>query len=163
MFTTDLVPFGMPSSLNGLLNKSSLVVDATVQEVLPARIMSSRRLETDIKIKINAVLKGPRITGPVVVRQFGGSIGKYTEYTTQYDLMKVGEHYIVFLSVDDRPGIPPIAGARRYAPIGEWHGLFQVLPDNTLSLPEATPDAIRQRYQKAPLDQLMKDIQQASR
>jgi hypothetical protein len=151
---------GVPTSLNDLFKKSTLVVDGEVQEVLPARVMS-HRLETDVKIRINTCLKGSLPTQTVVVAQNGGSIGGYTEHTAQYDLMRAGERYIWFLSEDDRPSIA-IAGARRMLPTGIWVGLFKVLADNTLNLPTATPAPLRQVYHKASLDQLLRDINLAA-
>ena len=157
-FFITLAPEALPRSLNDLASRSILIIDANVQEVLPARVTGHRNLETDVKIAVNRVLKGTRPRQSIIICQDGGVIGDYKQYTTQYDLMQRGEHYILFLSDEERSALPAVPTGHRFEVTGLWTGIFKVLPDNTLDLPSATPTSLRKLYQQRSVDRLLTDI-----
>ena len=66
MATTD-------KSLAGLIKAADVVIDGTVQ--LPARKASARNLETDIRIAVGSVLKGPLTNKEIMVSQMGEQLG----------------------------------------------------------------------------------------
>ena len=138
------------TSLEELYKLSDLVVDGTVQSVPPVRLMASRRLETDVIVLVNHVFKGSLATKTVALTQRGGVLGAYKEITEAYSLMNPGEHYVLFAITDNRPGIPPVAGAvdvPRYLIEGEWVGLFNVDGAGTVHLSPGAPTALRRQYE----------------
>ncbi len=157
-FIIDPAPEALPKSLNDMFSRSTLIVDASVQDVLPARVTRGRSLETDVRVKVNRVLKGVLPLRSVIICQDGGVIGAYREYTRQYDLMQGGERYILFLSDEERSALPAVPGGRRFEVTGLWTGIFKVLHDNTLDLPSATPTTFRTSYQQRSVDRLLHDI-----
>ena len=95
-------------SLKELVDASQIIVDATVQQVLPARVFP-RRLETDVVLSTNRVIKGPEALTAFVVSQNGGVVGGFTEEPRQYSMMQTGEHYLIFGKGEDRQLFRPLA------------------------------------------------------
>jgi hypothetical protein len=114
-FILDPAPGSQPQSLSDLCTSALVIVDSSIQAVLPVReILASRRLETDVVVVVNNVMKGPRDIKNFVITQRGGVLGGYVELPTQYGLMRTGDHYLLFVENDRRPNIPPVQGLSRY-------------------------------------------------
>jgi hypothetical protein len=154
-FSITPAPNSQSQSLGELSKASGLVIDGTVLTVSPRVI--NRRLETDVIVLVNRVVKGPEKLTKVVLTQRGGILGGYKELSAEYSLMSPGERYVFFGIVDDRPGIPPIAEISRYLIEGEWVGLFRLNGGNVYLSPGA-PAALRNRYNGIPESQLMNEL-----
>lgn len=151
-FILDPDPESQATSLQQLYNLSDIVVDAVVQSVRPARLIPSRRLETDIIVLVNRVFKGPATTRRVALTQRGGTVGAYQEITDAYALMKRGEHYLFFAIADPRRSIAPVAGAAdlpRYLIEGEWVGLFHVDASGDMHLSPGAPAPLHNQFDGA--------------
>ncbi len=122
-------------SLVGLIKAADVVIDGTVQSVLPARQPSASTLETDARIAIGSVIKGPLVNNQIMVSQMGGVVGPLKIVPQQYDLMKAGERYVLFLKRDIRPSTPKISGAPAYYVLGAWLGLVRVIDNKVLVKP----------------------------
>jgi hypothetical protein len=148
-FTITPNPKSQATSLEELYNLSDLVVDGTVQTVLPVRLMVSRRLETDILVVANRVFKGSPAAKRFALTQRGGVFGGYQEITDAYAPMKPGEHYLLFAITDPRPEIPPVVGAEdvpRYLIEGEWVGMFNVDAAGAIHLSPGAPRALHTQF-----------------
>jgi hypothetical protein len=154
-------PGYLAGSLQELCKTSVLIVDGTATTVLPAREISPRTLETDVVFSITRVLKGPQNTSNVVVAQRGGTIGQFTQQPVQYSLIQKGERYILFLTEDKRPKLPQVPATPRFWITGAWVGLFRV-NGSTIHLTPGTPDSLRGRYERVPVDQAVTEILAAS-
>jgi hypothetical protein len=150
---------GQPESVKELCESATVIVDGIVQTTLAPRVLvSGKRLETDVVIQVNRVLKGPSNLSQLVITQRGGVLGGYVEQPTQYSFMKIGEHYLLFLMADRRPKIPEVVGIPRYWTVGEWIGNFGVDNSRKVHLSSAVPDNLTTKYEGASLDQVVSEV-----
>ena len=155
-FMLTPAPGSQPQSLRELADASLLVVEGTVQAVLPVRQVT-QHLETDVVILISRVVKGPNISGGIAITQFGGVLGKYTEMPYQYSLMKTGEHCLLFLTQDKRPS-PEVPGIPRYWIVGQWVGDVRTDGASAVHFNHGAPDSLRQRYEGMNQTQFMLEL-----
>jgi hypothetical protein len=113
-------------SLAGLIRAADVVIDGTVESVLPARQPSPTNLETDVRVAIWSVIKGPLASKEIMVSQMGGAVGALKIVPQGYDLMQPGERYVLFLKRDMRPSTPQISGVPAYLVLGAWLGQIRV-------------------------------------
>jgi hypothetical protein len=159
-FTLTPAPGTKPPSLKELCESSILIVDATVREILPVRVLvKSERLETDVVFVTNRALKGSAPPSQLlVVTQRGGVLGGYTEQPTQFSLMQPGQHYLLFLMDDKRPNIPAVTNVPRYWIVGEWVGNFLADKDNRIHLSKGAPANLTNRYENLAEDQVIAEV-----
>jgi len=62
-----------------------------------------------------------------MVSQQGGAVESLKIAPQQYDLMQVGERYVLFLKRDMRSSTPIISGVPAYYVLGAWLGLVRVI------------------------------------
>jgi hypothetical protein len=144
-FTLTVRPNFQPQSLKDLSEKSLIIVDARVQQVLPARVLT-HRLETDVVLSTNGVIKGPVSLGSMVVSQCGGVLGGYTEEPMQYSMMHLGERYLLFGNQEDRTSLPTVLGLPRYSIAGEWVGIVAVDGNDLVRFARASSQMLHQQY-----------------
>jgi hypothetical protein len=132
-------------SLKELIDASKIVVDATVQEVMPARVLP-HRLETDSVLSADHVVVGPKALDAFVVSQIGGTLGGFTEVPTQYSMMHVGERYLLFGKEEVRPNLPSVRGLPRYAITGVWVGAISIDSGGRIHFTRASHAALHQQY-----------------
>lgn len=153
-------PGQIPTSMKALCNASSLIVDATIAKVFPPRETSPGSLETDALISIIRILKGPPLRR-LVISQRGGFRGDLNVRPAQYSLVAPGQHYILFLTGDSRPKIPPAPeGLPRYLITGIWTGLFY-FENGHMRVIADEPDRLRLAYQGLSVDQIVVQINTA--
>jgi hypothetical protein len=100
-------------SLNELCARADAIIEGVV-ETEASRLMSrSSPVETDFWIAINRVLKGSIDTSKLVASQMGGTYGEL-RLITNYPMLQTGQHYVLFLDSEKRPGLPAIPGLPRY-------------------------------------------------
>jgi hypothetical protein len=156
--TITPMPGQIPRSLKELCDASSLIIDATVKATNPPRETSPGFLETDAVIVINRTLKGGALVGQqVAISQGGGTAGGRVITPTQYALVRAGEHYILFLTNDKRPNIPPVPGMNRYLVTGIWSGLFR-FEDGIMRVGTGAHDFLRSKYEGVSLEQIITEI-----
>jgi hypothetical protein len=131
-------------SLKELIDQSVIIVDASVQEVLPARVLQ-HRLETDSVLSVNRVIKGSATLKSFVVSQNGGVVGGFTQEPRQYSMMQAGEHYLLFAK-DEARTLPPVRDLPRYAIAGVWIGAVNVDIIGRLHFARGTPAALREQH-----------------
>ena len=145
-FYRTLPPGYVPSTLKQMCDMSTLIVEGTVRSSLLPRQLSPNNLETDSIITVTRSLKGSAANADISVSQPGGTIGKLTLSPAQYNIMRPGEKYLLFLKEDDRPNIPQMSGVKRYIVTGAWSGLF-LLNDGKMQVIADSPDALRKTYE----------------
>jgi len=97
------------------------VVESDASRMMPGR---SRCVETDFRMAVDRVIKGPIDTPEIVVSEMGGKFGEL-HLIMNFPLLQKGERYVLFLYAEKRQGIPPVPGLPRYeAEI--FYGTFKV-------------------------------------
>ena len=137
VFTSIVSP---PSgfSLKGMSEQSELIIEAHVQSVFASEDIGTGQshLETDSLILVDRVLKGPQPSpSQVVVAQVGGTKSGVEVKNVDQDLMKPGEHYVLFLQkIESLPPSPERTSTLkirgnipRYEIYYKQIGLFQVV------------------------------------
>ena len=129
-----LTPSFVPRNLPDLVDRADVIVDASVETVLPSRWTDPARkssLETDVLLSVVRVLKGPA-TAKIIVSQSGGKLGDLYIEAPQDPLMVTAERYILFLINDGRTNLPTysLPRIRRYVVTGIWNGRFYVHGDH---------------------------------
>lgn len=71
--------------------------------------------------------------------------------------MKPGERHLLFLTEDRRPGIPDVAGSRRYLVTGIWSGLFR-FENGYMRRGAGTPDALLNKYEGLTVEQITSEV-----
>lgn len=135
-------PAWVPHSLDALIDKSELIVDGVVTQVLPSRLWNpddSISHCTDSVITVNRVLKGS-ISRKLVVFERGGRVGGVEIVTPQDTLMEQGKRYILFLTKDRAVAKPEVGDNEYFGLTGLWNGKFSVEDGRVLSSREATPE-----------------------
>ena len=156
-FMLTPAPGSQPQSLRELADASLLVVEGTVQAVLPVRQVT-QHLETDVVILISRVVKGPNISGGIAITQFGGVLGKYTEMPSSVFAHENGENTgSLFLTQDKRPS-PEVPGIPRYWIVGQWVGDVRTDGASAVHFNHGAPDSLRQRYEGMNQTQFMLEL-----
>jgi hypothetical protein len=70
-------------------------------------------IETDFRVAIDRVFKGPPDIRRIVVSEMGGAVGQL-HLIMQFPLLQPGSRYVLFVYDEKRPGVPPVAGLSRY-------------------------------------------------
>ena len=109
--------YGDPMSIRSfteLCTKADTIIDGVVETDTP-RLMPGRHatVETDFRISVNRVLKGPIDTREVVVSETGGTVGEL-QLIMNFPLLRKGDRYVLFLDAENRPEIPPVPGLPRF-------------------------------------------------
>src|SRR5581483_3202878 len=146
-----------PKSLAELCSQSALIIQGTVNSVLPARDMGHHLLETDAVIDVTTVLKGSPVAR-LAISQAGGTISTFTSKPMAYSLVQPGQQYLLFLKPDTRSIVPAIAGTQRYLVTGIWSGLFYFNKDGVMALNSNHPDPVRSQYAGMTLAQVTAQI-----
>jgi hypothetical protein len=146
-----------PHSLKELIDASQIIVDATVQEILPARVFP-HRLETDVVLSTNGVIKGQETLNAFVVSQSGGVLGGFTVEPTQYSMMRVGEHYLLFGKQEARTALPSVRGLPRYAITGVWVGGVGIDSDGRVHFARASHPILQQQYDGIEASDLIRQV-----
>jgi hypothetical protein len=129
----QVTPTVSPTSLLHLIRASSLIVDGTVNSLLP--VIDTRHdpdaapnLETHAVVAVNAVLSGavPNSSANILIAQSGGQMGNWNFSVAGDPLVSPGERYILFLIPDVRPELPNTSGMPRFAVTGVWTGKAKV-------------------------------------
>jgi hypothetical protein len=143
-------------SLQELIDAAQIIVDATVQQALPARVLP-HRLETDVVLSTNRVIKGPGTLTAFVVSEPGGVVGGFTEESRQYSMMQTGEHYLIFGREEDRTTLPPVGSSPRYEIVGIWVGGVRIDNVGRVHFAQASPP-IFQQYEGILVSELIRQI-----
>ena len=114
------------TSLAGLLKAADVVVDGTVESVLPSRQLTSDSVETDVRLAVALVIKGSLTSKEIMFSQTGGAIGARIVVPQQYYLVRLGERCVLFLTKDTRASTPHVSGMSAYNVLGAWLGLVLV-------------------------------------
>jgi len=144
-----------PRSLEALSAQSPLIALATVQQTI-VRVLD-HRLETDVVVRLDRVLRGPAGLKTVVVSQRGGVLGGYQELPLQFDLMKPGEQYFLFATEDKRTNMPMVSGSPRYWITGEWTGNPHIETQG-IRFQSTAPGELRGRYEGMDLNHFLAEV-----
>ena len=146
-----------PHSLEQLCAQSSLIIEGTVNAVLPARDMGHHLLETDGVIDVKTTLKGSPVA-QVAISQAGGRKDGFTSKPVAFAIVQSGEHYLLFLKPDARSTVPAIGGMQRYTVTGIWSGLFYFNKDDVMSINSGHADPARCNYVGMTLPQITAQV-----
>ena len=122
----------LPQTLEAFIDSSDVIVDATVQSVFPPTEVQPLAFVTDSVFRVNEVLKGSERSKEIVISQYGGVSGDFQQHPSQFDVVKSGERYFLFLTkpsperlreLTERPGLVrydtmTYAGIVRVTPTG---------------------------------------------
>jgi hypothetical protein len=112
-------------SFQDLCGRAAAIVEGVVEtdasRMIPGR---GRQIETDFWIAVTRVLKGSVDNPKIVVSEMGGTVGEL-HLIMNFPLLQRGERYVLFLYAENRPGIPPVNGLRRYQS-EIFYGTFKV-------------------------------------
>lgn len=140
-----VTPGVVPLSLNELVRESDVIVEGVVQSVLPSRLRTpsdASSVETDSVFSVTRVFKGrAENLRTIVVTQIGGKYGDFELQPVQYDLLRAGDHHILFLTADSRPIVPrypSVDGA--FSITGIWSGNFRIENNAIKVSPRAMPE-----------------------
>jgi hypothetical protein len=137
------------SSLDQLIRNSNLIIDGTVDKVLPSIRLDSgdpKSLETYSRIFVNKVIRGKLPEGQqfVALAEPGGNSEGYEIVFTEHPLVKSGERYILFLNpYPARKGFmnaPP--GTTLYLAVGSWAGKAKVTKEEVVQFLPAASNAL---------------------
>jgi hypothetical protein len=109
-------------------------------------------------LSTNGVLKGPETLNGFVVSQSGGVLDGFTEEPTQYSMMRVGEHYLLFGKEEARTALPSVRGFPRYAITGVWVGGVGVDSNGRVHLARASPPILHQQYDGVEASDLIRQV-----
>jgi hypothetical protein len=150
----------IPKSLSELSNRATLIVEAEVQSVYTPTALNNdpRTLHTDALLRITRVLKGSGRSSQLVVGQAGGVLPGRSVLSTQFNLMKPGERYILFLKDLSQRGaeVLPDRGFPRFETIG-YAGLFFIDESGSVRLNPELP--FRNTYDQRNKDVVISEIQ----
>jgi hypothetical protein len=132
-------------SMKELIRRSKLIIDGTVEKVLPAERLNQDQpisLNTRSIITINRVIRGELPNGQksVTVIEPGGKLEGYEIVNKSHPVAKSGERYFFFLKPNDRPGFVKDPKNPLYVVVGDV-GRVNVSEKGTIKfLPNATPE-----------------------
>ena len=153
---------GTMQSLDALVEGSSLIVEGYVQSV-QTPFVDGPFLHTDVIVLVSRVLKGSIQENQVIISQAGCTLGQFTQMTDDYEILKQGEHVVLFLTKNTRTNdmngkpLPVYAGIPRLAITGNFVGLFRERGGKG-DLSHGTPAQLRNIYQGVDLQQVLNDI-----
>jgi hypothetical protein len=131
------------TSLQEMHGRSDLIVEAYVESVFPTMQMpTGRLLFTDALLRSTRVLKGADLPSEFVVAQAGGELAGRKQSTGQYQLMRPGDRYIVFLRRPSRSSadvLPTRGNLTRYEIVGTYLGLFLIDELDTIRVSKDLP------------------------
>jgi hypothetical protein len=116
-----------------LIAKAPVIVEVTVQSVFPAEIAPyglNGRLQTDVVLRVDRIMKGANIVQQAVVSQWGGTVQGRSDLPVQYSIMQPNERYVVMLSPISGSSNSSRAGIPRYDLWGAFFGLIRLDGDN---------------------------------
>jgi hypothetical protein len=144
-----LEPREWGQTLRDLAGRADLIVEGMVDasnlpSTQPDPTNHPYHIETDVVFLISKFIKGSlpnQKTFPrVVIAENGGVVGSL-RVTVQEPPMEQGEHWILFLEIDNRTYYKAVAGLPRYSVIGAWNGKFKVERNGQISVPKhSLPD-----------------------
>ncbi|MDA0205376.1 MAG: hypothetical protein O3A53_07775 [Acidobacteria bacterium] len=123
-------PLDAISSLEDMAAKADLIVQGSVERVLPSRFRDPSlpgTIETDSLFAIQSVLSGEDRSpnGRILISQMGGTSGDFVATVPQDTLLSEGQEYFLFLDRETRD-LPNSTGAPRYIISGVWKGKVPV-------------------------------------
>lgn len=123
-------PLDEISSFEDLAAKADLIVQGSVERVLPSRFRNPSlpgTIETDSLVAIHRVLFGEdrSTNGRILISQMGGRVGDFEAIVPQDTLLQEGQGYFLFLDRETRD-LPNYTGAPRYIITGVWKGKVPV-------------------------------------
>jgi hypothetical protein len=151
----------VPLSFEELCESSLLIVEARVQSTL-APTENLRFLETDAILSLDQVFKGPESIRQIVISQKGGVLGQFTQLPHQYNLMRQGEHYILFLTEETETHLSDVEGIPRFAFNGSWTGVVQINESGGVHFSPDTAAVIREQFDGRRSQELITEIQECS-
>ncbi|WP_110515380.1 hypothetical protein [Herpetosiphon llansteffanensis] len=126
-------------SLEDLIQQSDLIVHGAVSTATPARwntpdgtlphtvtldtISANFIIYTDMVFEPKAILKGNVPNDQLIVRTFGGSVGK-DHMTIDAEELKPSTEYVIFLAKDT--GSTAQLGPRHYLVLGATQGVYEI-------------------------------------
>lgn len=144
--TTVLVrSTGSPSDLIDLIRHSNVILDGTVQSLLPTvEVPGSLIPETDAIVTVTTVFSGSiaNNSARVVIAQPGGELDNCRGTVDHDSLVAPGERYILFLLPDTHTSVPSSTGLPRYVVVGIWAGKFRVT-NGVVNVSQYTPPGWR--------------------
>jgi hypothetical protein len=152
----DPAPAGQLRSFQQLCDSSDLIAEATVRSTTTK--VRDESLETDVLLTIDRIFKGPVSVSQAMITQSGGVIGRYSERSSQYALMKIDEKYLVFLNSEPQFGPNAAFYAPRYRIAGNYVGMFRI-DGPYVHLAPGAPRVLRDKYEGANLDKVLSEIQ----
>jgi hypothetical protein len=120
---------GSPSDLIDLIRHSNVILDGTVQSLLPTvEVPGSPLPETDAVVNVTTVFRGniSNNSADVVIAENGGELGRCRQIVDHDALVAPGERYIFFLLPCRRNTFPNSTHLPRYIVVGIWAGKFKV-------------------------------------
>jgi hypothetical protein len=123
---------GLAGSIDQLIMMSTLVIDGTVDKVLPSVRLASddpMSLETYSRISVNEVIRGElsKDQQSVAIAEPGGNSEGYEVVYQEHPLVKSSERYILFLKpYFERKGFVNNLGMPLYMMVGSWAGKVKV-------------------------------------
>ena len=132
---------------------SDLIIVGDVVNVLPAFNTDPNHLEiveTDSLVSVRESLLGTLPPGvrTVALFQIGGKVGACGLIVDGDPLVSFAEEYVLFLTADNRRGVPNTSGSPRYESVGVWSGKAKVV-NNKIQFP---PHASAQLHKNDNMD-----------
>ena len=113
-------------------------------------------------MSVDQVLKGPRPIQQVVISQKAGVLDGFAQRPHQFDLMRRGEHYILFLTAEPATHLPEIPGVPHYALTASWTGMFQI-DERGVHLSPDTAAVIREQFDGGNAQDVIRETVRCSR
>jgi hypothetical protein len=142
VYDVDMEILGV-DSLEGLIYTADLIVVGTVTNVQAAVLSIPDRpimTETHSEVSVTQRLFGalPNGVSSILIAQRGGTFGPCTALVRADPLVKFGEEYVLFLTLDSRTSPSSAVKLPRYLPVGFWNGKAKIVDGRVEFLPEAT-------------------------
>jgi hypothetical protein len=137
---------GVYHTLDGLILHAGLIIDGTVEEILPSVRSNTDNpvsLKTFSRISVNKVIKGKLPEGEkgVALAELGGNSQGYEVVIKQLPLVQSGNRYILFLYPFKQEGFVNNLGVHAYLISGQWAGKLTVTEKGTVQfLRAASPE-----------------------
>ncbi len=139
-------PLDAISSLEDMAVKADLIVQGSVERVLPSRFHDPSlpgTIETASLFAIQRVLSGEdrSTNGRILISQMGGRSDDFVATVPQDALLREGQEYFLFLDRETRD-LPNSTGAPRYIISGVWKGKIPIeTKSNRVAFSLAADDA----------------------
>jgi hypothetical protein len=134
-------------SMKELIRRSKLIIDGTVEKVLPSERLNQDQpgsLNTHSIITVNQVIRGelPNDQKSVTVIEPGGNLEGYEIINKRHPLVKSGERYFFFLKPNNRPGFVNDLQKPIYIVVGDV-GKASVSEKGTIKFPPLAASDLR--------------------